>query len=51
MPFLPGTRRGLDACASTRGTVGVLALDHRQNLRREFRRDALAPGESWYRGY
>ena len=37
MPFLPGTRRGLDACASPRGTFAVLALDHRQNLRRELR--------------
>jgi tagatose 1,6-diphosphate aldolase len=35
MPYLPGTRRGLDACASARGTFAVLALDHRQNLRRE----------------
>jgi len=35
MPYLLGTRRGLDACASPRGTFGVLALDHRQNLRRE----------------
>jgi tagatose 1,6-diphosphate aldolase len=35
----PGTRRGLDACASPRGTFGVLALDHRQNLRRELRPD------------
>jgi tagatose-1,6-bisphosphate aldolase len=34
-----GTRRGLDACASTRGTFAVLALDHRQNLRRELRPD------------
>ena len=34
-----GTRRGLDACASTRGTFAVLALDHRQNLRRELRSD------------
>ncbi len=33
--FPPGTRRGLDACASSRGTFAVLALDHRQNLRRE----------------
>jgi tagatose 1,6-diphosphate aldolase len=33
----PGTRRGLDACASRRGTFAVLALDHRQNLRRELR--------------
>ena len=32
-----GTRRGLDACASARGTFAVLALDHRQNLRRELR--------------
>ena len=35
MPFLLGTRRGLEACASARGTFAVLALDHRQNLRRE----------------
>ena len=27
------------ACTSTRGTFGVLALDHRQNLRRELRPD------------
>jgi tagatose 1,6-diphosphate aldolase len=32
-----GTRRGLDACASPRGTFAVLALDHRQNLRKELR--------------
>jgi tagatose-1,6-bisphosphate aldolase len=37
--FRPGARRGLDACASPRGTFGVLALDHRQNLRRELRPD------------
>ncbi len=40
MAFLPGTRRGLDACASPRGTFAVLALDHRQNLRRELHPDA-----------
>jgi tagatose-1,6-bisphosphate aldolase len=34
-----GARRGLDACASARGTFAVLALDHRQNLRRELRPD------------
>ena len=28
-----GARRGIAACASTRGTFAVLALDHRQNLR------------------
>lgn len=39
MSFLPGTRRGLDACASRYGTFAVLALDHRQNLRRELRPD------------
>jgi tagatose-1,6-bisphosphate aldolase len=33
-----GTLRGLDACASEKGTFSVLALDHRNNLRR-----ALAP--------
>jgi tagatose-1,6-bisphosphate aldolase len=34
-----GTRRGLDACASPGGTFAVLALDHRQNLRRELHPD------------
>lgn len=34
-----GTRRGLDACASPNGTFAVLALDHRQNLRRELHPD------------
>ncbi len=38
--YLLGTRRGLDACASPGGTFAVLALDHRQNLRRELRPDA-----------
>jgi len=33
--FALGARRGLQACASTRGTFTILALDHRQNLRRE----------------
>ena len=37
--FAPGTRRGLDACASPRGTFAVLALDHRQNLRHELHPD------------
>ncbi len=36
----PGVRRGLDACASARGTFAVLALDHRQNLRKELHPDA-----------
>lgn len=40
MTYLLGTVRGLRACASTRGTFAVLALDHRQNLRRELRPDA-----------
>lgn len=35
MAFLLGTRRGLDATSSRRGTFAVLALDHRQNLRKE----------------
>jgi tagatose-1,6-bisphosphate aldolase len=35
MVFLLGTRRGLDATSSRRGTFAVLALDHRQNLRKE----------------
>jgi tagatose-1,6-bisphosphate aldolase len=30
-----GARRGIAACASPRGTFTVLALDHRQNLRKE----------------
>jgi tagatose 1,6-diphosphate aldolase len=34
-----GTLRGLDACASPRGTFTVLALDHRGNLRRILRPD------------
>jgi tagatose 1,6-diphosphate aldolase len=34
-----GARRGLDACASERGTFTVLALDHRQNLRKALRPD------------
>ena len=29
-----GTLRGLDACASDKGTFSILALDHRNNLRR-----------------
>jgi tagatose-1,6-bisphosphate aldolase len=39
-PFRLGTRRGLDACASARGTFAVLALDHRQNLRKELHPEA-----------
>jgi tagatose 1,6-diphosphate aldolase len=35
-----GARRGLDACSSSHGTFAILALDHRQNLRRE-----LAPAD------
>jgi tagatose 1,6-diphosphate aldolase len=35
-----GTVRGLDACASDTGRLSVLALDHRNNLRR-----MLAPGD------
>lgn len=38
-PYALGVRRGLAACASPRGTFAVLALDHRQNLRRELRPD------------
>lgn len=34
-----GTLRGLDACATSRGTFSVLALDHRQNLRKELAPD------------
>lgn len=46
MAFPSGTRRGLDACASARGTFAVLALDHRQNLRRELHPEA--PGTTTY---
>jgi tagatose-1,6-bisphosphate aldolase len=38
--FRLGTRRGLAACASPRGTFTVLALDHRQNLARELHPEA-----------
>jgi tagatose-1,6-bisphosphate aldolase len=41
-----GTLRGLDACASPRGTFSVLALDHRNNLRR-----ALEPDDPASVGY
>ena len=41
-----GTLRGLDACASDKGTFSVLALDHRNNLRR-----ALAPDDPDSVGY
>ena len=34
-----GTVRGLDACASDTGRLSVLALDHRNNLRRMLGRD------------
>jgi tagatose 1,6-diphosphate aldolase len=37
MAYLLGTLRGLAACSSPRGTFTVLALDHRQNLRKELR--------------
>ena len=37
MVYHLGTLRGLDACSSGRGTFTVLALDHRQNLRKELR--------------
>lgn len=39
MTYVLGARRGLAACASDRGTFAVLALDHRQNLRKELRPD------------
>ena len=37
MTYVLGARRGLAACASEHGTFAVLALDHRQNLRKELR--------------
>ena len=42
MPVLLGKRRGLTQCATTSGQFVVLALDHRQNLRRELRPEAPA---------
>jgi tagatose-1,6-bisphosphate aldolase len=39
MSHLLGTRRGLDQCATAAGQFVVLALDHRQNLRKELRPD------------
>ena len=39
MRHLLGTRRGLDQCATAAGHFVVLALDHRQNLRKELRPD------------
>lgn len=39
MSHLLGTRRGLDQCATADGHFVVLALDHRQNLRKELRPD------------
>jgi len=38
--YLLGTRRGLAQCATPTGQFVVLALDHRQNLRRELRPEA-----------
>lgn len=38
-PYALGVKRGLAACASPHGTFAVLALDHRQNLRKELRPD------------
>jgi tagatose 1,6-diphosphate aldolase len=35
--YRTGLRRGLDVCATRRGVFIVLALDHRQNLRKEIR--------------
>jgi tagatose 1,6-diphosphate aldolase len=35
--YRTGLRRGLDACATRRGVFIVLALDHRENLRKEIR--------------
>jgi tagatose 1,6-diphosphate aldolase len=37
--YRTGLRRGLDACATRGGVFAVLALDHRQNLRKEIRPD------------
>ena len=40
MALLLGTRRGLEATSSAHGTFTVLALDHRQNLRKELHPEA-----------
>ncbi len=40
MALLLGTRRGLEATSSARATFTVLALDHRQNLRKELHPEA-----------
>jgi tagatose 1,6-diphosphate aldolase len=40
MAYLLGTQRGLAQCAMPTGQFAVLALDHRQNLRRELRPEA-----------
>ena len=42
MTHVLGALRGISACASERGTFAVLALDHRQNLRKELRPDPAA---------
>lgn len=39
MTYALGALRGIGACASEHGTFAVLALDHRQNLRKELRPD------------
>ena len=39
MTYALGALRGISACASDHGTFAVLALDHRQNLRKELRPD------------
>jgi tagatose 1,6-diphosphate aldolase len=39
MPYRLGTQRGLASCASATGRFAILALDHRQNLRKELRPD------------
>jgi tagatose 1,6-diphosphate aldolase len=39
MAYRIGTQRGLAACASAGGRFAILALDHRQNLRKELRPD------------
>jgi tagatose 1,6-diphosphate aldolase len=39
MRYRLGAQRGLAACASATGKFAILALDHRQNLRKELRPD------------
>jgi hypothetical protein len=53
MTYVLGARRGIAACDSERGTFAVLALDHRQNLRKELQPNRMTaaptPGDRSHR--